>query len=234
MGNGWRIGRVAGADIRIQPSLLLMGAVLVVVFGDRFEGRTDANPHVLAVAFVVGLYASVLVHELAHVAAARRYRMRVHSVTLHLLGGETAIEGDSRRPSHEFWIAVVGPLASAAIGGVALGLARTADGTAGTLLHAIGLVNLLVGAFNLVPGLPLDGGRVLRALIWGATGREVVGIRVAGWAGRVTAAVVVVLAVTRERDETYVVDLVVALLVAGFLWAGAGQALRRTAYRGAR
>ena len=153
-------------------------------------------------------------HELAHVAAARGFGMRVHSVTLHLLGGETSIEGESRRPFQELWIAIVGPLTSAAIGVVALAVGRSLDGTSATLLAAIGLVNLLVAAFNMIPGLPLDGGRVLRALIWGVTGREVLGIRVAAWIGRLTAVVAVVWAGLRPRDETYAVDLIVAALVA--------------------
>ena len=210
---------VGGVEIRIKPSLLLMGGALVLVFADRFGQRTDTNPYVLATGFVVGLYVSVLVHELAHVAAARAYGMRVESVTLHLLGGETAIAGESRRPAQELWIAIVGPLTSAAIGLVCFALAD--DG----LVRAIGLVNLLVAAFNMIPGLPLDGGRVLRAVIWAITGREVVGIRVAGWIGRAAAVAVLVWAILRPRDDSFVIDLVVALLVAWFLWAGSGQAL---------
>lgn len=227
------MGRVAGADLLIKPSLLVMGVVLVVVFATRFDDRTTANSYVLAIAFVVGLYVSVLVHELAHVFAARGYGMTVQSVTLHLLGGETIIEGESKTPLQELWVAGVGPLASAAIGGVCLAVDGLFSGTVGALLTAMGLVNLLVAAFNLIPGLPLDGGRVLRALIWGVTGRELVGIRVAAWIGRIAAVAVlaVVAGLLLAREDGYLLDLVVAILVAGFLWTGSTQALQRLAWR---
>lgn len=227
------MGRVAGADLLVKPSLLVMGVVLVVVFATRFDDQSTANPFLLAIAFVVGLYASVLVHELAHVVAARGYGMTVQSVTLHLLGGETIIEGESKTPLQELWVAGVGPLASAAIGGACLAADGLFSGTAGSLLTAMGLVNLLVAAFNLIPGLPLDGGRVLRALIWGVTGRELVGIRIAAWIGRGAAVAVlaVVVALLISRQDGYLLDLVVAILVAGFLWAGSTQALQRLASR---
>lgn len=233
MNQAWRVGRVAGADLLVKPSLLLMGVVLVIVFATRFDDRTTANPYALAIAFVVGLYASVLVHELAHVVAARGYGMTVQSVTLHLLGGETLIEGESRTPWQELWVAGVGPLASAAIGGACLLVDDLFSGSVGSLLTAMGLVNLLVAAFNLIPGLPLDGGRVLRALIWGVTGRELVGIRVAAWIGRVAAVAVlaVVAGLLLARQDGYLLDLVVAILVAGFLWTGSTQALQRLAWR---
>ena len=112
----WRLGRLVGVDVLIRPSLLIMGAILVALFAQRFDDRTDSNPYVLATAFVLALYVSVLIHELAHVAVARRFRMRVHSVTLHLLGGETVIEGESRRPGQELAISIAGPLSSLAIG----------------------------------------------------------------------------------------------------------------------
>jgi len=227
----WRLWRFGDVDVLVRPSLLAMGAVLIVVFAGRFEGRTDTNPYVVASVFVIGLYASVLIHELAHVAAAHGYGMRVHSVTLHLLGGETAIEGQSRRPFQELWIALVGPLTSAAIGYGSLGLAQLFDGTSASLLTAIGLANLLVAAFNMIPGLPLDGGRVLRALIWWITGREVVGIHVAAWIGRLTAVAVAIWAVLQPRDDTYVVDLLVVALVAWFLWVGSSQALHQASRR---
>lgn len=230
-GRAWRLARVDGVDLLVRPSLFVMGAVLVVVFASRFGDRTSSNPYVLAIAFVVGLYVSVLVHELAHVVVARGYRMRVRSVTLHLLGGETVIEGESRRPLQELAVAGVGPLASIVIGLACLAVDDLFGGTTGSLLSAMGLVNLLVAAFNLIPGLPLDGGRMLRALIWGVTGRELVGIRVAAWIGRLTAVAVVLVVALLPRDDSYVLDLVIALIVAWFLWAGSSQALQRAAWR---
>lgn len=220
----WRAG---GVDYLVKPSLLLMVAVLIVVFADRFEGRTDSSPVVLAIGFVVGLYLSVLLHEIAHVVAARRFGLRVRSVTLHLLGGETAIEGDSRTPAQELITAGVGPVASLAIG---IGCRLVEPGTSGTtadLLWTIGTVNFFVAVFNLLPALPLDGGRVLRAIIWATTGNEALGIKVAAWIGRVLAVVGVVLVAAAVINHSIPwTQLVLAGLIAAFVWVGAGQALR--------
>ncbi|MGA8986660.1 site-2 protease family protein [Aeromicrobium sp.] len=223
----WRIGRVSGVDVLIKPSLLLMGVALVLLFAPRFEGRLDSNPYVIATGFVLGLYVSVLVHELAHVVVARRFRMRVRSVTLHLLGGETLIEGESRTPWQELAISIAGPLASLAIGLASFAVEPSLSGTTADILYAVAQVNILVAIFNMLPGLPLDGGRVFRAIIWQVTGREALGIRVAAWIGRLTAIAIVVLVLVRDRGgPEFTIDLVIAALVGWFLWQGAGDALR--------
>lgn len=224
-----RLGRIAGVDLLIRPSLLLMAVVLVYLFAPRFDNQSGTNPYALAALFVVALYISVLVHEIAHVILARRYRMSVASVTLHLLGGETAIEGESRTPAQEFWTTVVGPLASLAIGAVAWVVARgMADGNTHAVIQAIAAVNILVGAINLVPALPLDGGRVFRAIVWGLTGREAIGIKAAGWSGRIFAVLAVLIPVAwflQNRESATPVDIALGLLIGWFLWTGASQAL---------
>ena len=206
-----------------------MVVVLVYLFAPRFANQAGTNPYVLAALFVGALYISVLVHEIAHVILARRYRMPVASVTLHLLGGETAIEGESRTPAQEFWTSVVGPLASLAIGAVAwLVAGGMGDGNAHTVVQAIAAVNVLVGAINLVPGLPLDGGRVFRAIIWGLTGREAIGIKAAAWSGRIFAVLAMLLPIIwflQDKRSITPVDIALGLLVAWFLWTGATQAL---------
>lgn len=224
----WRIGRLFGVDLLIRPSLLVLGAVLVVVFASRYDDWTDSNPYLLATIFVVSLYLSILVHEIAHLVFARSYGMRVESVTLHLLGGETLIAGQSRRPSQELLIAIVGPVASLAIALVAFAVSdQISDVTASDVVWSIGAVNLIVAGFNMIPGLPLDGGRVMRALIWMVTRREEVGIRVAALIGRATAIAVVLFAAVTFRDPgTDTINVLIALMVAVVLWQGATQALR--------
>ncbi|MET0766199.1 MAG: site-2 protease family protein, partial [Aeromicrobium sp.] len=224
----WRIGRVVGVDLLIRPSLLVMGAVLVIVFAPRYEDRSGTSPYVLAAVFVVALYASVLVHEIAHVLAARAFGMRVDSVTLHLLGGETLIEGESRTPWQELATSIVGPLASLAIGLVSFALADSMGiGTGADIVWSIGYVNIVVAIFNMLPGLPLDGGRVFKAIIWQVTGREETGTTVAGWIGRAAAVAVVVLALARLGSDTASsIDLAISLLIAWFLWQGSSEALR--------
>lgn len=221
----WRLGRLVGVDVLIRPSLLIMGVALVLLFASRFDDRADANPYVLATAFVVALYISVLIHELAHVAVARRFRMRVHSVTLHLLGGETLIEGESRRPWQELAISIAGPLSSLAIGLVCFAVEPSLSGTSADVVHAVAQVNILVAIFNMLPGLPLDGGRVFRAIIWQVTGREETGIRIAAWIGRLTSVAIVAYALTRTDEPSFEIDVVIAVLVGWFLWQGAGDAL---------
>jgi len=213
----WRIARIGGVDILIGPSLLVMGVLLVLVFAPRFESYQGAT------LFVLGLYASVFLHELAHLAAARGFGLRVRSITLHLLGGETAIDSPSRTPVQEFLIAVVGPLAS-----LAIGVACLVIDSGSAVVAALGWINIVIGVFNLLPGLPLDGGRALRATIWQVSGRLDAGTRLAAWAGRLIAVAVVVVTLLRvDYDgQTWSVDLAFAVLVGWFLWEGASHALR--------
>ena len=224
----WRIARVVGVDVLIKPSLLVMGAALVVLFAPRYDDREGTNPYVLAAVFVIALYVSVLVHELAHVVVARAYRMPVASVTLHLLGGETLIEGESRTPGQELATSISGPLASLGIALAAFGVSDAMGvGTTSDIIWSIAFVNLIVAAFNMLPGLPLDGGRVFRAIIWTITGREETGVRIAAWIGRFTAAaVLVVAALTFDGARDGTINLLIAAFVAFFLWQGATDALR--------
>ena len=225
----WRIGRFAGVDLLARPSLLVMGVILVVLFAPRYEDQTQTSPYVVAAVFVVALYASILLHEIAHVLAARGFGMHVPSVTLHLLGGETAIEGESRTPWQELATAIVGPIVSLAIG---LAANQAASSMGPGVLHdvvwSIGWVNIVVAVFNMLPGLPLDGGRVFKAIVWQLTGRERTGTRIAAWIGRgaaVALVVATVLLVDFDR-EGWTFDVIIAAIVAWFLWEGAGQALQ--------
>lgn len=226
----YRVARLFGVELLIRPSLILMAVILIVVFAPRFADTSSTNPYFLAFLFVIALYVSVLLHELAHVVAARRYRMRVPSITLHLLGGETAIEGDSRSPAQEFWTAVVGPVASLLIGGAAWLVADAIPaGDSARILIAIAYVNAVVGLMNLVPGLPLDGGRVFRAAVWAVAGNRAAGSKAAGWSGRLVAVVVVAapfLWALGHGTDRLLVDFILAIVIAAFLWTGASYALK--------
>ena len=138
---------------------------------EQVQPGLGAGKYVAGLAFAVVLYLSVLLHEASHAVMARRYGFKVHSITLHFLGGMTAIEGESRTPRQEFGIAVVGPLTSLAVGAAAVGLwFVTPDGLLLMAVEGLAAANLLIGVLNLVPGLPLDGGRVLKAFVWRLTG----------------------------------------------------------------
>lgn len=233
MAGGWRVMRIAGADVVVRPSLVIVGIILVIVFAPQFDDMgAGPNPYLTAVVFVLSLFVSVFLHELAHLAAARWFGMTVPLVQLHLLGGETQIEGDSRHPWQELVTSIVGPLSSFVLGIIALWGAAASDGTLGAVLWSLGFINILIALFNLLPGLPLDGGRVLRALIWALTGSEATGVRVAGWIGRLAAVGLAAwsLWLTTTADPFALGRALLILAVALFLWQGATQALRHGVY----
>ena len=157
--------------------------------------------------------------------------MHVPSVTLHLLGGETAIEGASRTPWQELATAIVGPIVSLAIG---LAAGQAAGGMEPGVLHdvvwSIGWVNIIVAVFNMLPGLPLDGGRVFKAVVWQLTGHEETGTRFAAWIGRAAAVglVIATLLLANFEDERGTFDLIIGAIVAWFLWEGASHALKQS------
>ncbi len=181
------------------------------------------------------LYLSVLLHEASHALMARRFGYPVASITLHFLGGMTQIEGEARKPRQEFWIAVVGPLTSLALGAVGVGLwFLEPQGLLLMAVEGLAVANLLVGVLNLVPGLPLDGGRVLKSIVWGVTGDVHRGTVVAAWGGRLTAVAVFAWPLLQESvlgTPPGFIDFVLVFIVASFLWAGATAALTNARLR---
>jgi Zn-dependent protease/predicted transcriptional regulator len=169
--------RVAGIQIGINYTLLF--AVLLIAWslavGQFPQQLPDAGAGtywVLGVVAAVLLFASVLIHELAHSLVARSRGLRVDSITLFIFGGVSNLTREPATPGDEFVISVVGPLSSLVLGGLFFVLMQLSPGPSpvSVVVGYLALVNLLLGAFNLVPGFPLDGGRVLRSLVWGATG----------------------------------------------------------------
>jgi Zn-dependent protease len=234
----FRVGTIAGSDVLVSSSWFLVAALIAFVMAPRVE---QVQPglggwkYVVGVSFAIVLYLAVLLHEASHAVAAKRYGFEVHSITLHFLGGVTAIEGEARTPRQEFWIAVVGPITSLVVGAAAVGLwFVTPDGLLLMTVQGLAVTNILIGALNLVPGLPLDGGRVLKAAVWKVTGRVEKGITAAGWGGRITAVAVFAFPLVQEQligVETTLVDLVLAFVIAMFLWSGAGQAIEAARIR---
>ncbi|WP_312855834.1 site-2 protease family protein [Nocardioides stalactiti] len=227
-----RIGSIAGSDVLVSSSWFLVAALIAFVMAprvDQIQPGLGGWKYVVGVSFAIVLYLAVLLHEAAHAIAARRYGFEVHSITLHFLGGVTAIEGEARTPRQEFWIAVVGPITSLAVGASAAALwFVTPDGLLRLTVEGLAGANLLIGLLNLVPGLPLDGGRVLKAAVWRITGRVETGIAAAGWGGRVAAAAVFLWPFVQESVtglETTLLDVILYGVIALFLWSGASQAI---------
>jgi Zn-dependent protease len=191
-----RLTRIAGIDVRLDSSLLLFAVLIAWVFGANFlasHGMLVTVP--MAVVATVLFLSSVLAHELAHGLEARYRGIRVHGITLFFFGGMTEMRADSRGPRDEFAVSAVGPYASlvcAAVFGLIAAFAPVlAPAVAAPVADVAGLLawlNLFLAAFNLVPGAPLDGGRVLRAGLWWLLGDRHRAVRISGRAGQVLAA----------------------------------------------
>jgi Zn-dependent protease/CBS domain-containing protein len=191
-GTSWRVARIAGIEVRIDSSWAVIALLITYsmylrlsVLYPELEGGGAVG---LAILSAVLFFGSVLVHELAHALVAQARGIRVQDITLFLFGGATRAKVDSRGPGDEFLIAVVGPLTSGLLAGlfaIVAGLGREVltRPLAGTLGY-LAWTNLLLAAFNLVPGFPLDGGRLLRSAIWKATGSLARATRVASVAGQ--------------------------------------------------
>lgn len=227
------MGRVSGVDVLVHRSWLFVALLIAFLLAPRIDevapNLGGVLVYVAGLAFAVLLYLSVLAHEASHALMAQFFGMRVRSMTLHFLGGVTEIEGEAESPKREFWISVVGPLSSLAIGLAALGAAViTTDGLVRFAFESLAAANLVVGVLNMVPGLPLDGGKVLRSIVWAITGRPLVATTVSGWAGRVVAVLALgyplLLPAIFDVQPT-IIDFVIAAIIAMFLWTGASQAL---------
>lgn len=247
-GGGILMGRPFGVPVYVSPSWFLVAALITWVFGDQLDRvLPDLGParYLVSLFFAVAFYASVLVHELAHTIAALRYKLPVRRIQLQFFGGVSEIEKESETPGREFVLAFVGPLLSLALAGAFyLGMKAVHPATVpGVLLAGLMISNLLVAAFNLLPGLPLDGGRMLRAVIWGITGKPMTGTVAAAWVGRALAvAVLIGLPLltqtgvlgnpTREiGGMDTVMDALLAAILAAIIWTGAGNSLRMARLR---
>ncbi|HEX7197709.1 MAG TPA: site-2 protease family protein [Candidatus Limnocylindria bacterium] len=191
MGAGWKIGRLAGIELAVHPSWLVIAFLLTFSLADAFfpriiPGWTAGQYWLLGAATALLFFASVLAHEFSHAILARRLGLKVAGITLFIFGGATSIETDSRRPRDEALIALAGPVTSLGIGALLLGVgAVVPQPEVRALVGWLGVINLVLGAFNLVPGYPMDGGRVLRAILWGLRGDPLLATRQAAMVGRV-------------------------------------------------
>lgn len=174
-----RIARIRGVDVRLDPSWLVIAVLVVWSFLVRWSmtGRPGLVSVLMALAAAAGFFGSVLAHELGHAFEAHHRRLEVHGVTLFLFGGVTEMDLHTRRPRDEFTVAAIGPYISlvlaAAFGLVTAALDWYLPGRAvevAVVTGTLGWVNLGLALFNIVPGAPLDGGRVLRAGLWALTG----------------------------------------------------------------
>jgi Zn-dependent protease/predicted transcriptional regulator len=173
-----RLGRVFGIEVGLHYSWFLIALLITMSLSAQFqESHKEWGPGVIwttALLTALLFFAALLAHELSHALVAKSHGLTTRAITLFALGGVAQIEKEPEDPKTEFWVGIVGPITSAVIGVVSLGLAWVGgwrfSATPGTPLLAmlvwLGYINLMLAAFNLIPGFPLDGGRILRAIIW--------------------------------------------------------------------
>lgn len=188
------IGHARGIRIDIHASWVIIFVLLVVGmsagFSQQFPHWSAVEVFATAVLTALIFFASIVAHELGHSLVAIRRGIPVHSITLFIFGGVAELSRDSESADDELWIALAGPLVSAGLAAAFLLLAWVGAGLYEPIpvaLGWLGLVNLVVAVFNMIPGFPLDGGRVLRALVWKASGDARKGINVAVIGGRLVA-----------------------------------------------
>jgi Zn-dependent protease len=189
---GFPIGRVAGIDILVHWSWLVIFGLLTWslaegLFLPDYPHWTRAEAWTAGATTSLVLFGSVLLHELSHSLVARRHGIDVASITLFIFGGVSGLKGEPKRPAQEFLIAIAGPVTSFALAGIFGIGALVLRGGVGTASMYLAFINLVLGAFNLLPGFPLDGGRVLRSLAWARGGNLVKTTRLASDAGKAMA-----------------------------------------------
>ncbi len=194
-----KLGRIAGISIGLHYSWFIIAFLIAFSLTAHFRitmpSQTNAMVWTASIITAVLFFVTLLLHELAHSLVAKAKGLRVRSITLFALGGVSQIESEAPDAKTEFWIAIVGPLSSLVIGFICLLIVRLLGWSWGTEAHApvtgvllwLGYINFMLAAFNMVPGYPLDGGRVLRAIIWFFNHNRARATRLAARVGQVVA-----------------------------------------------
>jgi Zn-dependent protease/CBS domain-containing protein len=207
---GFVVAKPFGIPVHVSPYWFIIAGVFIVIYANELSGSLQGTTtrYLVAAAFVVLLYVSVLFHELSHSVVARGYGLPVRRIVLWPLGGVSEIDREAPTPGREFAIAAAGPALS--------------------LVFA----NIIVGLFNLLPGLPLDGGRMLRAVIWLITKKPNTATIAAAWTGRVLAlGLLAVPFFTGGLAGGDMVSTLWVIVIAGFMWTGATQSIKATRFR---
>ncbi len=234
MGSSIRLGRVFGIPIGLHYTwFLVFFAVTWLlaenIYPNEYPQWSKAESWGSAVATSLLFFASVVAHELGHSLVAMAHGIKVKSITLFVFGGVAQISREASRPLVEFLIAIAGPLVSAALGGVFIGIhLLTEDASrlvSGVSLY-LGQINLMLAVFNMIPGFPLDGGRVFRAVVWGLRGNHFTATRLAARAGQGVGAVFIAGGLAMGAVTRNVFDGIWLAFIGWFLAGMAGQQLR--------
>ncbi|BBE22796.1 peptidase M50 [Arthrobacter sp. MN05-02] len=236
---GLSLGRIAGIPVVLAWSWFVITAFIVLVFGPRVSAafpEIGSGAYGVALGYALLLAASVLIHELAHALTARAFGWPTTRIVLNLWGGHTQFASFNASPGRSLAVALAGPAANFVLAG--LGWALLQAMTPGSVSYLLATIlvwaNLLVAAFNVLPGLPLDGGRLVESAVWKATGSQEKGTVAAGWAGRIIVilllGVVVGVPLLQGRGPDLTVILI-AVVMGAFLWLGATSAIENARMR---
>ena len=228
------VARPFGIPVIVSPYWFVIAGVFIVKYANDLSNTLHGSTrYLVAAAFVVLLYVSVLVHELSHSVVARGYGLPVRRILLYPLGGISEIEREPQTPGREFLVSAAGPALSLVLGAIGWGLSQVVTpGISGSLVRQLMYANIIVCLFNLLPGLPLDGGRMLRAVIWKLTGRPNTATIAAAWVGRALAVALLVIPFYSGRlSGGDMVSTLWVAVIAAFMWIGAGQSIRATKFR---
>ena len=232
---GFVVAKPFGIPVHVSPYWFIIAGVFIVIYANELSGSLQGatTRYLVAAAFVVLLYVSVLIHELSHSVVAQGYGLPVRRIVLWPLGGVSEIDREAPTPGREFAIAAAGPALSLVLGGIGWGLYQVANtGITGALIRQLVFANIIVGLFNLLPGLPLDGGRMLRAVIWLVTKKPNTATIAAAWTGRVLAlGLLAVPFFTGGLAGGDMVSTLWVIVIAGFMWTGATQSIKATRFR---
>ncbi|MDJ0798593.1 MAG: site-2 protease family protein [Calothrix sp. MO_167.B12] len=211
MQTNWKIGSLFGIPLFLDPLWFVILGLATLNFGVAYQELGTIAAWSAGMGMALLLFASVLLHELGHSLVAKAQGIKVNSITLFLFGGIAAIESESKTPGKAFQVAIAGPVVSIALFVLLYLLSNVLPDTAilSSMVGDLAKINLVLGLFNLIPGLPLDGGQVLKAALWQATGDRFQAVRLAAKAGQILGYLAIALG--------FLVDYLTGELVTG-LW----------------
>ncbi|MGF1479595.1 MAG: site-2 protease family protein [Cyanophyceae cyanobacterium] len=227
MNGNIRVGSLFGIPFYINPSWFLVLGLVTLTYGGQlalFPQLNGAAPWILGFAAAILLFASVLAHELGHSFVAMAQGIEVKSITLFLFGGLASLEKESETPAQSFWVAIAGPAVSILLFGVftALNLLLPLPAPFSAVVTLLASLNLILALFNLLPGLPLDGGNILKAAVWQITGNSNQGIVFASRVGQLFGGLAVLVGILAVLDLSPV-GSIWTLLIGWFLLQNAGR-----------
>jgi len=237
---GIPLGRIAGIPVFLAYSWFIIAAFTVIAYGPVLQTnnpRLGITAFFVAFAYALLLLVSVLAHELAHALTAKLFHWPTEKIVLNLWGGHTQFQSFTASPGRSVLVAMAGPAANFVLAGAGWLLLMYGElgGVADILANIFVWANLLIGIFNVLPGLPLDGGRLVESAVWKATGSQDKGTIAAGWAGRIIVIALalwfIILPLLSGARPDISFTLITAL-VGSFLWMGASAAIQQARMRG--